>query len=316
MQNKKSYRIALGVSLIIHLILFLLYKPLSGITGLLDLAAVEPPPDEPLTFELVDPYQQPQELVETPDDAQVDQAPEDAQFLSDKNAQAQDMNSANLPNGLSFSEGLSKYKLFSGGAPGAPQSMQQQQEQEQQEREGESKQGEEDKKQEGEKDPYTFGDEAILSQAFEAMERQKFDKSLLSGAQSHAMPSPYNFSDDVDWNQQQSSANALGGVSLSTYAWDFAPYIFYMKKRIRDHLYPPQAFVQMGAISGEVTLQFVLRRDGTVRNLTLIGNNGHTAFIDPSLNSIKASDPFKPLPETFPEPYLELAWTFVYSVYR
>lgn len=314
MLKNKSYRIALGISVIFHLILFLLYKPLSGISGLLELSDFEAPPDDPLTFELVEPYQQPQELVETPDDARVDQPPQDAQFLSDKNAQAQDFNMSDLPQGLSFSQGISDYKIFSGGAAGVPEMLQQEKEQE--EREGKSEQGDAEREQEGEDDPYRFGDEAILSQAFSAMERKKFDKSVLNGAQGPRSNSPNYFSDDADWNQQESSANALGGISLSTYEWDYAPYILYMKRRIRDHLYPPQAFVQMGAISGEVTLQFVLRRDGIVRNLQVIGANGHSAFIDPSLNSIKASDPFKPLPESFPEPYLELAWTFVYSVYR
>lgn len=305
----------MGVSLLIHLILFLLYKPLSGISGLIDLSGIDNPPDEPLTFELVDADQKPQELVETPEDARTDQTPQDAQFLSDKNAQAQDMNSANLPNGLSFSEGVTDYKIFAGGQAGGPQAMQQEQPQ-QEEQQGESQQGDAEQQQPGEKDPYSFGSEAIYSKAFSAMQKKKFDKKILQGAQTRSSQSSNSFSDDVDWNQQQSSADALGGISLSTYQWDYAPYILYMKRRIRDHLYPPQAFVQMGAISGEVTLQFILRRDGTVRGLKVIGNEGHTAFIEPSLNSIKASDPFKPLPESFPDPYLELAWSFVYSVYR
>jgi len=311
--KQRTYRIALAVSLFIHLLLFLLYKPLSGISGLLDLANLETPPDTPLTFELVDPYEQQQELVETPDDARVDTPPEDAQFRSDKNARAQDMNQENLPHGLSFSDGVSDYKIFAGGG-GMPQPAQQQIEQE--EKEGDSEQDNAEQSQPGEQNPYTFGDAPLYSQAFSAMAQKKFDKSVLSGAASPNSRGTTSFSDDANWNQQETSAEALGGISLSSYEWNYAPYILYMKRRIRAHLYPPQAFVQIGAISGEVTLQFILRRDGTVRDLKVIGSKGHTAFIDPSLNSIKASDPFKPLPQSFPDPYLELAWTFVYSVYR
>ena len=303
MFKQKSYRIALGVSLLIHLILFLLYKPLAGITGLINLSDIQSPQEEPLTFELVDQSPQPQELVETPQDARTDQAPEDAQFLSDKNARAQDMNPAALPNGLSFSQGVTDYKIFAGGQAGGPQAAQQEQPQ-QEERQGKAEQGEAEKQRQGEKDPYTLGSEAIYSKAFSAMQKKKFDKKVLQGAQSRSSQRPNSFSDDANWNQQQSSAEALGGISLTTYQWDYAPYILYMKRRIRDHLYPPQAFVQLGAISGEVTLQFILRRDGTVRGLKIIGNKGHTAFIEPSLNSLKASDPFKPLPDSFPDPYL------------
>lgn len=312
MFKEKSYKIAFAVSILLHLVVLLLYKPLSGLTGLLDLSASEKPVDQPLTFELVDPDNRPQELVETPDDAATNQAPKDARFLSDKNAQAQDMQTQNdLSNGFAFSEGLSQYKIFSGdGQAGVtqdfPQNYQDIQEQEQP--------GENDRQQEGELDQP--GDVEIFDRAFSSMQRQKFTKDVLRGTQSQNSQSPNNFSDDVNWNNQQTSADALGGVSLSTYEWDFAPYILYMKRRIKDHLYPPPAFMQMGAISGEVTLRFVLRRDGNVRDLQFISNKGHKAFIDPSLNAIKASDPFKPLPDNFPDPYLELTWSFIYTIYK
>ncbi len=314
MFQQRSYKIALGVSILLHILLLWLYRPIAGITGWLDSSASSAVDSEPLTFELVEPNQQPQELVETPDDAQVENPPDDAQFLSDKNAQAQDMLAEDFPQGLSYSEGISDRRTFArGGDIGAAQLYQQQQPQ--QEQEGESQQNDE-KQQEGEKDPYTQGDAPIYNEAFAAMQKQKFSKELLQGAQRPTNQPPNNFSDDANMNNRESSAEAMGGVSLSTYDWDYAPYILYMKRRIRDHLYPPPAFMQMGAISGDVTLRFILRRDGTVRDLKLINNQGHTSFIDPSLNSIRASDPFKPLPESFPDPYLELTWTFVYSVYQ
>ncbi len=318
MLKNRSYRIALGVSLVIHILLFLLYKPVAGISGLLDLAKADTQPDEPLTFELVDSYEQPQELVETPEDARVDAPPKDAQFLSDKNAQAQDMmDNSDLPDGLSFSDGISDYRTFAGGGPvGDPTAMQDQlSQQEQEELDGEQETGEDQRVQEGEQDPYKDGDVPLLNQQLSAQQK-KFSKDVLRGTTNPASPFASQYSDDANWNNQQSNAEALGGISLSTYEWDYAPYLLYMKRRIRDHLYPPTAFMQMGAISGDVTLRFILRRDGTVRDLKLIDNRGHNSFIDPSLNSIKASDPFKPLPDNFPDPHLELTWTFVYSVYR
>lgn len=313
MLQHRSYKIALGISLIVHIILLLLYKPISGISGWLELPKSSTIEDEPLMFELVDPAEPPQELVETPDAAQTETAPEDAQFLSDKNAQAQDMATENVPEGLSYSDGISDRRTFArGGDRGMAQMYQQQQPQ--QEQDGDS-QNDDPEDQEGEEDPYTQGDAPIYNEAFSAMQKQKFSKELLQGAQRPTKQPPNNFSDDANWDNRDSSAEALGGVSLSTYNWDYAPYILYMKRRIRDHLYPPPAFMQMGAISGQVTVRFILRRDGTVRNLQMINNRGHKSFIDPSLNSVRASEPFKPLPESFPDPFLELTWTFVYSIY-
>jgi outer membrane biosynthesis protein TonB len=310
--QKKSYRIAIGVSILIHLLLLLFYMPFANLTGLL--ARSQPPPalDEPITFELTEPEKQPHELVETPEDART-KSPENAQFLSDKNARAQDMNTnAGLPIGLPFSQGRSEYKTFAGANPAAAVQPQEQQS-EQQEQDSKDNAAKDDKS--GELDVVPGSDALQYSPNTDVQQRQKFSRKLLQSAEVSPQPNG-TFSDEENWNNSASSAEALGGVSLSTYEWDYAPYLFYMKKRIREHLYPPQAFVQLGAISGQVTLRFILLRDGTVRDLEFINSEGHKSFIDPSLNSIRASDPFKPLPQSFPDPQLELTWTFIFTVYR
>ncbi|MBN1466040.1 energy transducer TonB [candidate division KSB1 bacterium] len=309
MLKHRPYRIALIVSIAIHLLTLLLYKPLAGISGLIDLAKAEVQPEEPLTFELVDPYQQPQELVETPEEARLDAPPDDAQFLSDKNARAQDMlDNPNMPEGLSFSEGISDYKIFAGGAAGDPEYSQ---EQAQQDQPGETDRGENAEVQEGEQDPYQAGDVPIWSQAL-AARRQKFSKEVLRGASNPGSTLSSPFSDDANWDNQQSSADLLGGISLSTYEWEYAPYILYMKRRLGEHWYPPAAYYRMGAVSGEVYIQIVLRRDGTLQHVQVLGNKGHDSLVEPCLNAVRASAPFKPLPEHFPDARLELNWTFIY----
>ncbi len=304
MFKNKVYNIAILISLLVHLLFLMVYKPLTGVTKFLSLAKANDiaaqQPNQPLEFE----------LVETPSEAQVDKPPDNAQFLSDKNARAQDMNASNnLAQGLPFSKGLTDYKIFAGGggSPGQimpPQQTQPQKEQAQSE------------DQSGKNDQERFGDVQIFSQQRPPATSQRFNKNMLSGVSGQNSQFTGNFSDDVNWNNQQSSADDLGGVSLSTYNWDFAPYILYMKRRIRQHIYPPPAFYQMGAISGEVVLRFKLYPDGSTSDLQLISYKGHKALTETSLNAVKASSPFKKLPETFPENYLELTWTFVYSIFH
>jgi outer membrane biosynthesis protein TonB len=313
LQNK-LYRIALAASVLIHLLILLLYMPLAGLSSLLALPKLQAPQEEPITFELTEPETLPQELVETPEDARLEAPPENAQALSDKNARAQDMYTGNdLPVGLPYSQGRSEYKTFSGtgASAAAPAAQPQPEEQRQESRES----GNDTERRQFDELTAASSEVTIgyLPDANTAL-RRKFSKALLQSAE--ASPQSGAFSDDENWNNSASSAEALGGVSLSTYEWNYAPYLFYMKKRIREHLYPPQAFVQLGAISGQVTLRFILLRDGTVRDLEFINSEGHKSFIDPSLNSIRASDPFKPLPQSFPDPQLELTWTFIFTVYR
>ena len=139
--------------------------------------------------------------------------------------------------------------------------------------------------------------------------------AALGGSSGRAGDRP-EFSDDVNWDNRKFSADELGGVSLSTYSWDFAPYVTYMKRRLRDHIYPPPAFMQMGAISGEVVIRFKVYPDGSTRDIEIVGYKGHQALVETSLNAVKASSPFRPLPERFPDEFLGLTWTFIYSILR
>ncbi len=296
MAGTKTYRIALGVSLLLHLLLLLLYVPLARLmVPATPLQAAE----EPLAFEFEE--EKPHELVETPESARVDK-PQDARFLSDKNALAQNLKKTEVSDGLPYSEGRAEEKIFAGAAP-VPAMTPQGAEAVRSEP-AEARRPSEEK-------PPEEGTPLYQRQVF-VQPGKRFSRDLL---QQQSAPPAVPFTDSESWNNRRSSVDALGGVSLSTYEWDYAPYIFYMKQRIREHLYPPQAFVQLGAISGRVMLRFVLHRDGTVHNLEFLGSEGHKSFIEPSMNSIRASDPFKPLPADFPDPELELTWTFIYTVF-
>ena len=205
-------------------------------------------------------------------------------------------------------------KVFAGGAPGQQAvPMQNQPENQAAEMNPQNENVEE-------MPDFSKGDVYIFQQEQANGPVNRFDKEVLRGGQpgsvSNRNDSRNNFSDDINWDNRKFSAEDLGGVSLSTYAWDFAPYILAMKRRLREHIYPPPAFMQMGAITGEVMLRFRVHPDGSVTDLVLIDNKGHSAFIETSMNAVKASNPFRPLPDTFPDPYLDLTWTFIYTITR
>ena len=268
---------------------------------------------EPLVFE----FEQPNniELVETPDEAAVETPPDNAMFASDKNARAQDQyEGTDLEKGLAYSDGQSEYKLFAGG-DNQPVMMNEQSVQDQAEStEQENNDPAEEEKQD-DIDPKWDGVQ-IFDKTEPKVGTKKFTKELLGGFSGQRAGLDKNFSDDVNWNNKKFSAEDLGGVSLNTYAWDFAPYILYMKKRIRNHTYPPPAFTQMGAISGEVVIRFKVHPDGSISDLRMIEYKGHKALVETSLNAVKASNPFRELPRDFPENFLELTWIFIYSILR
>jgi outer membrane biosynthesis protein TonB len=308
LNTRRTYIITITASILLHLLLLLLYHPAKLLTKIVNLADAAPVVPVEQQFEPIE-----FELVETPDDAQTAEPPANPQAYSDKNARAQDMyEDNNLEQGLPFSLGQTDYKVFAGGGQQEAFQMPNPADEEPQEGEEQSQ----EKQQNQEEEHVTAGDVQIFSQARLPQKRQRFSKEMLRGNSQSNANSQGQFLDDSNWNNDKFSAEALGGVSLSTYAWDFAPYIFYMKRRLRDHIYPPAAFYKMGMINGEVVLRFKLHLDGSTSDLQLLSYEGHKALTETSLNAVKASSPFKQLPENFPENYLELTWTFIYSIFR
>jgi len=264
-------------------------------------------------------------LIETPDIVKEKTTKEPTPFLSDKNAEAADRYSKNdLPKGLPYSEGNAGLLVFQGGDgmppgrsfPSPPSAAG-----------GGQRSGEHDPQlpdagSGSAGKPYE-GDGLI---PWERLRKQSEGASAQGPAPASQIYQPFSrdllhgggrggsraYSNDGQFNNRKSSAPEFGDVTLSTYAWEWAPYIEYMRRRLRAHIYPPPAFYVMGAISGEVRLHFKLLRNGTVEGLETLGYQGHASFVQTSINAVRASNPFKPLPADFPDEVLEMTWIFCY----
>ncbi|MFH1070700.1 MAG: energy transducer TonB [Candidatus Glassbacteria bacterium] len=114
------------------------------------------------------------------------------------------------------------------------------------------------------------------------------------------------------FDNRQSRAPVGSDFKLSTYAWNWAPYLKELKRRIENNIYPPPAFY-MGLIHGRTFLRFKIQQDGTMTDFELITYTGHESLKNTSVHSISASAPFLPLPSDFPEPYLEITVGFFYN---
>ena len=105
---------------------------------------------------------------------------------------------------------------------------------------------------------------------------------------------------------------SVGGISVNTTAWDFAPYLLELKHRIRQHWIPPLAFTALGAIHGYTKVNFRIYPDGRMQALSVVDEDGHKSLHRASANAIKGAAPFRPLPEDFPEDYLDITFGFYY----
>ncbi|MBC7186995.1 MAG: energy transducer TonB [Calditrichaeota bacterium] len=300
--RQDSFTLALVVSLIAHL----LFLSLWGATRQLHLPAIVRPrtaaeakeQEKRLEFE----------LVETPSNARNELPSARTHLLSDKSTRARDLYPAkDKPVGDAYSEGQSPYRTFSGGlsSPAGPESRPQPQPQA----------ASESSRPAAAERPLEPG-VAVAEEASERRQRARFSPEVLAAHPGGSSRAGLFGSDDATYRQVTFSAEELGGVTLNTYAWDFAPYVLEMKRKIRQNIYPPPAFTRLGIISGETVLRFRVLPDGQMTNLEVLGYTGHPSLKETSVVAVMNAAPFKPLPKSFPEEYLELTWTFIYSVTR
>ena len=140
----------------------------------------------------------------------------------------------------------------------------------------------------------------------DAFKRSKFIEQV-SPQREMSMPE-----ETPDFRNDGSARASIGGISINTTAWDFAPYLLDLKYRVKQHWVPPLAFTALGAIHGYTWVRFRISPDGNVEALAVVEEEGHESLHRASVNAIKGAVPFRPLPEDFPEPYLEVTFGFYY----
>jgi hypothetical protein len=281
---------------LLHLILLLIWRPLS----LIDLFPDGEEPETALAAPII------LDLVETPDDA-IREEPDEAHLVSDKNALARDEHEGDIERGEAYSDGDVPHRVFAGDPDASGQQVARSEEQVDQQVE------------DAESEPWN----PVLDWAGSYFDsRRHVERDTRDGATSALQPqvgppSPQKrFTDDLDYEQRMTGADAKGSISLNTYEWDYASYILHMKRKLKSNIFPPAIFTYMGGISGETTLMFRVWPDGTMTDLAVLGYDGHRTLMETSVTAVEKSSPFRPLPENFPEEYLELRWTFFYYTRR
>jgi len=140
----------------------------------------------------------------------------------------------------------------------------------------------------------------------EALKRSKFI------TQSSPSPQPSLPEQNPEFRNTGSTRASVGGIAINTTAWDFAPYLLDLKHRIKQHWIPPLAFAGLGAIHGYTKINFRIYPDGRMEALSVIEERGHASLHRSSANAIKGAAPFRPLPDHFPEDYLDITFGFYY----
>jgi hypothetical protein len=111
------------------------------------------------------------------------------------------------------------------------------------------------------------------------------------------------------------NAGPYGDISLNTWAWDYAPWLQRFKRDFMQNWFAPYAYY-MGMVHGWTLVEVEIARDGEMRILNLIDEEGHSSLRESSLAAFRAVAPFRPLPSHFPEETLILRIKLIYPQAR
>lgn len=289
MNRFSNIQIALGASVVLHAVT-LMTVGVGLDLGWWDRADVQEIDKAPLVFDLEQP-EKPREVVETPETAEAE-PPEEADLLSDKNTRWRNPETdPSLPVDRAFARGdqeVYDYRQTLDEPSG-------------------------DVRVNAGQDPL---EPAPTESWASRSAAEEFHRDLLvTPPKRRGRNQPRREeSTRVRYDNQASRALDLGAFSLNTYAWEWAPYLLRLKRKVEPNIYPPPAFYRLGLISGQTVLRFKIMPTGDMRDLTLIDYQGHETLMQTSMRAIEISVPFEPLPEDFPKPYLEITARFNYFI--
>jgi outer membrane biosynthesis protein TonB len=161
---------------------------------------------------------------------------------------------------------------------------------------------------------------------------EKFSRRALLGDKSFPIPDDYQTDEFTSasqetyvrrndgtnnlYHQKEFSADELGNLTLSTYAWEWASYINYFKRKLYEVWRTPPAYFSLGIIHGYTVIRLVIDRNGQMVSIQVLEHQGHSSLQVSSENAVNAVFPLKPLPVDFPDETLTLTLTLLYPQLR
>ena len=123
---------------------------------------------------------------------------------------------------------------------------------------------------------------------------------------------------DQGFDFDEAATAQLGGnvridntYSLSTTAWDFAPWMHRFSQNLRRNIVVPPAWY-LGVVDGHTVVDIIIEKDGTASYLEVAEKEGHDSLHSASIAAFHSFEPFQPLPPDFPDPNLVIRYTLIY----
>lgn len=132
-----------------------------------------------------------------------------------------------------------------------------------------------------------------------------------SGGAGLAPPSYLFDRETIEKFARKGEASADRGLTFDTAGFKNRGYMRMLKERIESIWKYPKEAARRG-ISGDLYMQFTIRKDGSLGEIELLRTSGHRALDEAAAKAIKKAAPFWPLPEDWDKDSLEIKGHFIY----
>lgn len=154
-----------------------------------------------------------------------------------------------------------------------------------------------------------FSREALAGESYRKPRQREMDNKEAAQAQKS------NGSNQM-LQQNKFSVEELGAITLSTYKWQWAPYINSMKNKLERVWTVPPAYYRLGLVHGYTIILFTIDRGGNLIRMKVLKHSGHKSLETSSTGGIKSLFPFLPLPDDFPDETLTITAKLYYPDLR
>jgi hypothetical protein len=120
-----------------------------------------------------------------------------------------------------------------------------------------------------------------------------------------------------EMDRPHGNAELTGDVSLSTIAWDYAPWLQRFGRRVMQRwMAPPAYYLGILKEGGWAVVELEISKSGQVLRHELLEEQGHPSLILAAQGALRSVAPVEPLPADFPEPTLILRIRMIYPKIR
>ncbi len=146
----------------------------------------------------------------------------------------------------------------------------------------------------------------------EGVEKEKGESVVLNeNSQPFLRTRENSVLEHITGNRSTASTEIGPLYELSTYRWEHAAYMLKWKQKMTGKWYEitSRLFFQQQAKIGEIIVWVKMNREGRLLDSRVVDYNCDRSFVAPAYASVTNSFPLEPLPDTFPDDFLETTWT-------